>query len=308
MNEEPSPRGVHRRILHLLDFTREFEEATNGIGLVWFRGQADASWDLTPGVLREEFERKAQRRYPHLSAPQEGRSPVFAVERLMNTEFQRQGAALLREPDDPVSVYLEAQHWGLPTRLLDWTTDPLVALFFACVEHQSCKGTVWVFSPYDHYYYRIFEEIPGQQRVEGVVRITQTPVKAHHEAFVGQVYNLFSEYHQKPVLPENGPDERLRGLAANSGGKFSLPKSRLRGVLPVLPGLKFERISSQQGCFTFHPDGSGDLTGLAQRIDVEAHEKAEVLEDLRRLGVTWARIYPELGSIARAVRSRYIGQ
>lgn len=72
--------------------------------------------------------------------------------------LQPDAANLLNEPDlYPQTI---AQHYGIPTRLLDWTRDPLTALFFALENsHKSNTLTIWAF---DDNLYQEFLKSKGQ--------------------------------------------------------------------------------------------------------------------------------------------------
>jgi len=107
---------------------------TLGEKVLLFRGQKEASWDLLPGLAR----------------PSCFRLNIEQYEKNILTEFKRRAIPFLPKTFNTNSEWewlALAQHYKLPTRLLDWTENPLVALFFAfefTKDHNQSRA-VWVF-------------------------------------------------------------------------------------------------------------------------------------------------------------------
>lgn len=120
-------------VCSLPDYLQHIEEQCTGEWNVLFRGHTDSKWKLEPKISRITFRTR-------FSMPD--------AEREMLRDFKRQALPhLSRDLRDDWDWLALAQHHGLPTRLLDWTTNALVALWFAIEKPPMGKtnGAVWMF-------------------------------------------------------------------------------------------------------------------------------------------------------------------
>lgn len=108
-----------------------------------YRGQADATRPLVPKAGRPEFF------LPETGKPETVGLPPRDICRF---NYWRQLAIAYekRLPLNDFECLAFAQHYGLATRLLDWSTNPLAALFFSVDSCSDCDGAVFCHSPNGH--------------------------------------------------------------------------------------------------------------------------------------------------------------
>jgi hypothetical protein len=244
---------------------------------VWYRGHSDQSYELWPGVYRPDFTEASK---TTLSYGEDAEERRLNLERHMLGEFRTSGATLLN-PNAFVEVYFVAQHSGMPTRLLDWTMNPLAALFFAV---QRCN-----------------KDKDGEVLIMDAKKLLDTQNKLPPSGPNAPKSKL--------EVPEGIVGMRHPYAKKAIGLSFWEPKdweSDLPAlVLPIRPDNQVGRIAQQSSCFTLHmhraKDPSTDAK-LVTRIRIPGDAKGPMLDDLRKLNINEFSIYNDLDHLAKDIK------
>ncbi|MBU6479860.1 MAG: FRG domain-containing protein [Nitrospirae bacterium] len=191
---------------------------------VIYRGVRSSKYELIPTIGR-------RRRGGKVLEPKDERY-------ILRLFKQRAVAHLDRTPTDDWEWLALAQHHGLPTRLLDWTRNPLVAAYFAVAEDVDEDSAIYA---YQSNKYLQIEKHKDPFSIDRVARV----IPNHVTARISVQSGLFT-IHPSPSEPFN----------ASSVEKFVIPANSRKSIKKALNKVGIDNAS-------LFPD----LDGIARHID-----------------------------------------
>ncbi len=231
---------------------------------LWFRGLQKSCWPLIPNLYRLL----------------DKNTKVHEEEDDIRENFIKRAPSLTAyKPDNAWEWYFLMQHYGAPTRLLDWTENPQLGLYFAVKDNEGLHdAAVWIIDPW-----WLNDRVLGKAEVLP----PGSPGLAKSDA---QRY--------RPWLPD----------------RFDV-KLRLKKKLPVavFPNHFDHRIAAQRSCFTIHGLRREGIEKLFRgprdhlaKIVIPSYATEDIRDELDDYSIDEATIYPDLQGLGAAVRRNFL--
>jgi FRG domain len=234
----------------------------------WFRGVQDAQFKLIPSVFR--------------SQPRKGHLNLQDDERHAFRDFRLWSAGMIPTSTSLQDIYFQQQHHRLPTRLLDWTTNALIAIYFAVEgENVNKDGAVYAMDAYgfgEHEYIRFDKKKPNPNA--GGFAVASDDPNSLLSVALADIID-WRKGHKPPHF-----------------------------IFPVRPAFTDVRMQIQRSCFTYHPPSLQELTDaenntLCKIVIPKDDVKKGVKDQLLHLGIDHFSVFGDIDSLAKTVTGNF---
>lgn len=264
---------------------------------LFFRGHADVDFIDTPSIYR--FHPKNNKVRPYiLEEDKLFRKIIMACP----SDFKNDSSTF--------DQLVRMQHYGLPTRLLDITSNPLVALYFSCIDKSGKGGKTGQVIVY---------EVPNEKvkfYSSDTVSVISNIAKRPNDIFVSK---LKSYKNEEQLLADKEYNRLIHEIQEEKPYfKKEIELSHLESVVCVQPKLDNKRIIKQSGAFFLFginehklepaviPDSlyKSDTTGNKIKITISNNHKSKIINELESLSISDATLFPEIDNVSKFLKTQ----
>ncbi len=256
---------------HTPEVFSEFMEVIEGFqenhDISWYRGVGNSTHTLTPSIFR----------HPKLKRIEE----IHEIENKIASEFEQRSPPFVNQVFKNVwEQMFYMQHYGIPTRLLDWTESPFIALYFALT---SCDRTA-----------------AGKPKNDAAFWMLD-PVAWNRGA-------LYDISYSGGILDPNQEQVKAYKPKANLAERKNLP-------VMIYGTHNSPRIVAQRGMFALFGksldameksfEESEFAEGALQKVVVAKDKRDAVAHSLFRKGISDSTIYPDLHGLSLELKRSF---
>jgi hypothetical protein len=273
----------------LSDFVKIIENLQRKPGSsFYYRGHDDSMYELEPSLFRK--------------------MKSIENEHLMFKEFIKENPNDFRDDNTALEKLVKMQHYGIPTRLLDITRNPLVALYFACIASDG----------------------KTKNKINGEVVILSIPGKLirYYDSDSVSILSNLSKLKPKEKtfdfsLNRNDFNEqdsvyKLVWCIKEEKPNFSniINPRDLKSIFCVKVKKNNDRIKIQDGLFLIFgmDNDNGKLmvdkdwivsNKTNHKIIIDGHSKQKIKKQLEEVNITKNTLFPELENSASLIKNLY---
>lgn len=253
--------NIHE-VTDLKGFVETVKKINDEFKTIWFRGHEDSSYKLTPSIFRPPFK--------------------CSLETEFILHFKSKSIPYLSKSFVAGSVFewlFLMQHYGMPTRLLDWTSSAITALAFAVFFRDDSSAT-------------------GKHYGKDIEIWCLDPLKL----------NALARIDETEKIPNITADDQIQELYKTGTKVPSYP-------VAIYGPLNNERIVAQKGVFTLYPT-SDEIPILEDNVKADEFLRKIVIKgqnninavkkELSVIGMSETSLYPDLAHLSMELRRELV--